>query len=176
MECKRCVAFYNAWNVYFTWYLRNITAFFGKYLCHTCHIFCVKFFWNSFTGYFLSIFKIIFNLLPLNTFIPWMIFLLFRFDIKTKVNWSHTSQSVMWCVWHHLNGQVCTFHDGCMQGIDQQIFNRKSISHKITHSQSWAVQAKLTGEKLKGWSNSREKTNSRLQSKFHNTSSNFITS
>jgi len=27
------------------------------------------------------------------------------------------------------------------------------------------------GEKLKGWSNSREKTNSRLQSKFRNTSS-----
>jgi len=24
--------------------------------------------------------------------------------------------------------QVCTFHDGCKQGIDQQIFNRKSIS------------------------------------------------
>ena len=25
--------------------------------------------------------------------------------------------------------QVCTFHDGCQQGIDQQIFNRKSISY-----------------------------------------------
>ena len=24
--------------------------------------------------------------------------------------------------------QVCTFHDGCKQGIDHQIFNRKSIS------------------------------------------------
>ena len=46
--------------------------------------------------------------------------------------------------------QVCTFHDGCKQGIDQQIFNRKSISRKITHSQSWKLQAKLTGEKLKG--------------------------
>jgi len=33
------------------------------------------------------------------------------------------------------------------------------------------LQAKLTGEKLKGWSNSREKTNSRLQSKCRNTSS-----
>jgi len=27
---------------------------------------------------------------------------------------------------------VCTFHDGCKQGIDRQIFNRKSISRKIT--------------------------------------------
>jgi len=34
------------------------------------------------------------------------------------------------------SGQVCTFHDGCKQGIDQQIFNRKSISRKITHPQS----------------------------------------
>jgi len=33
------------------------------------------------------------------------------------------------------------------------------------------LQAKRTGEKLKGWSNSREKTNSRLQSEFRNTSS-----
>jgi len=32
--------------------------------------------------------------------------------------------------------QVCIFHDGCKQGIDQQIFNRKSISRKITHPQS----------------------------------------
>jgi len=32
--------------------------------------------------------------------------------------------------------QECTFHDGCKQGIDQQIFNRKSISRKITHPQS----------------------------------------
>jgi len=32
--------------------------------------------------------------------------------------------------------QVCTFHDGCKQGIDQQIFNRKSISRKIMHPQS----------------------------------------
>ena len=35
--------------------------------------------------------------------------------------------------------QVCTFHDGCKQGIDQQIFNRKSISRKITHPQSLTV-------------------------------------
>jgi len=32
---------------------------------------------------------------------------------------------------------VCTFHDGCKQGIDQQIFNRKSISRRITHPQSF---------------------------------------
>ena len=32
--------------------------------------------------------------------------------------------------------QVCTFHDECKQGIDQQIFTRKSISRKITHPQS----------------------------------------
>jgi len=51
---------------------------------------------------------------------------------------------------------VCTFHDGCKQGIDQQIFNRKSISSKITHLQFWKLQAKLTGEKLKGWSKRRE--------------------
>jgi len=31
---------------------------------------------------------------------------------------------------------VCIFHDECKQGIDQQIFNRKSISRKITHPQS----------------------------------------
>ena len=37
----------------------------------------------------------------------------------------------------HANSlQVCTFHDGCKQGINQQIFNRKSISRKITHPQS----------------------------------------
>jgi len=33
------------------------------------------------------------------------------------------------------------------------------------------LQANLTDEKLKGWSNSREKTSSRLQSKFRDTSS-----
>jgi len=75
-----------------------------------------------------------------------------------------------WFKLAHIFIQVCTFHDGCKQGVDQQIFNRKSISRKITHPQSWKLQAKLTGEKLKGWSNSREKTNSRLQSKFRNTS------
>ena len=78
-----------------------------------------------------------------------------------------------WFKLAHISIQVCTFHDGCKQGIDQQIFNRKSISRKLTHPQSWKLQAKLTatGEKLKGWSISREKTNSRLQSKFRNTSS-----
>jgi len=74
-----------------------------------------------------------------------------------------------WFKLAHISIQVCTLHDGCKQGIYQQIFNRKSISRKITHPQSWKLQAKLTGEKLKGWSNSREKTNSKLQSKFRNT-------
>jgi len=37
---------------------------------------------------------------------------------------------------HKAINQVCTFHDGCKQGIDQQNFNRKSISRKITHPQS----------------------------------------
>jgi len=46
--------------------------------------------------------------------------------------------------------QVSALHDGCKQGIVQQIFNRKSISRKITHPQSWKLQAKLTGKKLKG--------------------------
>ena len=78
---------------------------------------------------------------------------------------------LQWFQLAHISIQVCTFHDGCKQGIDQQIFNRKLISQKITHPQSWKLQAKLMGEKLKGWSNSREKTNSRLQSKFRNTSS-----
>ena len=50
---------------------------------------------------------------------------------------------------YHRIPKVCTFHDGCKQGIDQQIFNRKSISRKITHPQSWKLQAKLAGEKLK---------------------------
>jgi len=31
---------------------------------------------------------------------------------------------------------VCTFHDGCKQEIDQQIFDRKSMSRKITHPHS----------------------------------------
>jgi len=30
----------------------------------------------------------------------------------------------------------CTFHDGSKQGIDQQIFNRKSISLKVRHPHS----------------------------------------
>ena len=32
----------------------------------------------------------------------------------------------------HISIQACTFHDVCKQGIDQQIFNRKSISRKIS--------------------------------------------
>ena len=72
----------------------------------------------------------------------------------TTVRWA-LRRSKVWLRWLI---QVSTFHDGCKQGIDQQIFNRKSISRKITHPRSWKLQAKLTGEKLKGWSNSREKT------------------
>jgi len=45
---------------------------------------------------------------------------------------------------------VCIFHDGCKQGIDQQILNWKSISREIANPQSWKLQAKLTGEMLKG--------------------------
>jgi len=41
-----------------------------------------------------------------------------------------------WFKLAHISIQVCTFHDGCKQGIDRQIFNRKSISRKITHPQS----------------------------------------
>ena len=81
-----------------------------------------------------------------------------------------------WFKLAHISIQVCTFHDGCKQGIDQQIFDRKSIPRKITHPQSWKLKAKLTGEKLKGWSDTREKINSRLQSKFCNTSSEIIPS
>ena len=55
------------------------------------------------------------------------------------------------------DAEVCTFHDGCKQGIDQQIFNRKSISRKITHPQSWKLQAKLTGENFKGWVTAEKK-------------------
>jgi len=50
----------------------------------------------------------------------------------------------------HFYTKVCTFYVGCKQEIDQQIFNKKSISRKITHPQSSKLQAKLTGEKLKG--------------------------
>jgi len=45
---------------------------------------------------------------------------------------SHASKSSHF----NVSNQVCTFHDGCKQGIDQQMFNRKSISRKITHPQS----------------------------------------
>jgi len=41
-----------------------------------------------------------------------------------------------WFKLTHISIQVCTFHDGCKQGIDQQNFKRKSISRKITHPQS----------------------------------------
>jgi len=36
----------------------------------------------------------------------------------------------------HIYIQVCTLHNGIKQGINQQIFNRKSISCKIMHPQS----------------------------------------
>jgi len=47
--------------------------------------------------------------------------------------------------------RVCTFHDGCKQGIDQQIFNRKSISlspencNQSLQVKSW--KAEVTAEK-----------------------------
>jgi len=36
----------------------------------------------------------------------------------------------------------CTPHDGGEQGIDRQIFNRKSISHKIMDASSVLIQMK----------------------------------
>jgi len=44
-----------------------------------------------------------------------------------------------WCEVRNLASQKFRLkpdHDGCKQGIDQQIFDRKSISRKITHPQS----------------------------------------
>ena len=71
------------------------------------------------------------------------------FDVTTTL--SATEKQVSVAVMNCQTGaNVGTFHDGCKQGIDQQIFNRKSISRKITHPQSWKLQAKLTGEMLKG--------------------------
>ena len=46
------------------------------------------------------------------------------------------SAFLRWFKLAHISIQVCTFHDGCKQGIYQQIFNRKSISRKIMHPQS----------------------------------------
>jgi len=48
------------------------------------------------------------------------------------------------------NEKVTTIRNEGKQGICQELFNRKSISRKITHPQSLNLQAKLTGEKLKG--------------------------
>jgi len=56
-----------------------------------------------------------------------------------------------WFKLPHISIQVCTYNEGCKQGIDQRIFNWKSISRKIMHPQSGKLQAKLTGEKLKRW-------------------------
>jgi len=41
-----------------------------------------------------------------------------------------------WFKVSHIYVQVSTPHNGCKQGIDQQIVNRKSISCEITHPQS----------------------------------------
>ena len=53
--------------------------------------------------------------------------------------------------------QVCTFNDGCKQGIDQQNFNRKSISRKITHPQSWTENRRSPGLRMRPqcWTESR---------------------
>jgi len=58
--------------------------------------------------------------------------------------------------------QVCTLHDGCKQGIDQQIFNRKSISRKITHPQSLTESRYLNRDMCK--CESSQKDESRWQS------------
>jgi len=46
-----------------------------------------------------------------------------------------------WFQLAHICRQACTVHDGVKPGIDQQIFNRKSISRTITHPQFWNLQA-----------------------------------
>jgi len=38
------------------------------------------------------------------------------------------------------------------------MFNKKSISRKITHRQSQHLQPMLAGERLKGWSKSTERS------------------
>ena len=64
--------------------------------------------------------------------------------------------------------QVCTFHDGCKQGIDQQIFNSKSISGKITHLQSENCKQSL---RVKRWK--AEVTAEKKQTQDYN--QNFVT-
>ena len=62
--------------------------------------------------------------------------------------------------------QVCTFHDGCKQGIDQQIFNRKSISRKkklnpkamITYKRPTTIGQKLTNYKELALNKTRKQT------------------
>ena len=56
----------------------------------------------------------------------------FNFTREPRTHWKEWAGKV----WLTFPIQVCTFQDGCKQGIDQQIFNRKSISGKITHPQS----------------------------------------
>jgi len=62
----------------------------------------------------------------------------------------------LWFKLAHISIQVCTFHDRCKQGIDQQIFNRKLISRKLSIlspencKQSWQMKswkAEVTAEK-----------------------------
>jgi len=57
-----------------------------------------------------------------------------QIKVEFRINWlilqpACDNAQFMW-------PQVCTFHDRRKQGIDQQIFNRKLISRKITHPQS----------------------------------------
>jgi len=75
----------------------------------------------------------------------WFIYFIVKFaglrhllipKFSQKLKWrSAKSRIEKRALWDYLS--ACTFHDGCKQGIDQQIFNRKSISRKITHPQSW---------------------------------------
>jgi len=53
-------------------------------------------------------------------------------------------------VMQQLREHITTPVDVCKQGMDQKMFNRKSIARKITHARSWNLQAKLTEERLKG--------------------------
>jgi len=43
---------------------------------------------------------------------------------------------LQWFKIAHIHIQLSALHDGCKQGIDKQMFNRKWISRQITHPQS----------------------------------------
>jgi len=73
-----------------------------------------------------KIFIVVFLTMNWN-FAPFNLKQLFVFP-NQRSQWCISSSAPLW--------RQCTFHDGCKQGIDQQIFNRKSISRKITHPQS----------------------------------------